>query len=310
MNRFTGRFSTTAKTKAHPGGLRHFFCRRGVALLMMTALALLMMRATAPAAPFSPSLSVTGGISFDTVFAIADGSASQSGSFSRIAGGGASTSTFSDTTVAGANPQAGPLTHIGDGFTASAEGSAAFDGGDAEFGVGIDLDFGITNTSATDTFKVTFKVAFDNFVDADGPDAFAESAFTVDDPFGEVFFTDLTSDTAFGDDVNGADPGTFGEALADAGVFLFDVVVDPLGFAAVFGALTLEGVAFDVDSAASARFSGAVTIDAVMNLTSPTDPIPEPGTVVLLGAGVLGLASLFRRRGDIDPWERPMKNRR
>ena len=210
-----------------------------------------------------------------------------------IEGGATTDSAFSGAAPPATDPLTGTLTQLGDGFgVIDVDVDSLFD---SEFEVGIDIDIGITNNSATDTYKVTFKVDFSNAVDASGADAFADSEFTVDDPGGEVFFTDLLSDTVFGDEIGGVATGNFGDPLSESNpAFLFDVIFAPGATGNIIGDYTLTGGAFETGSTAFADFSGFISVHDVMNQTSV--PVPEPATLILLGTGLTGLAAFRRRR--------------
>jgi hypothetical protein len=262
----------------------------------------------AKAVPFTTDLSISAEADFDEGFASVTGNASQSGDMSLISGGVTSTSTISGTTVTtGADPLTGALTDIGDGVGGSGTTSGLYDGSDAESQMAIDLEITVQNTSGTDTYTITFEVAFGNSVNGDGDDAFADSEFFVDNPPGtEIFFTDLVSDTVFGDEVGGIDTGTFGDPLSESGVFSFDVTVGPGGASTIDSALNnIEGGAFASGSSYSANLSAFIEIACVTNDTTgaqtPTGcvaptPAPEPGTLTLFGTGLLGLALLSWRR--------------
>jgi hypothetical protein len=252
---------------------------------------MLLLAVQVQATPFTADLSITGEVEFDTGFALADGNVTQTGDFSTTEAGVSTSSTFDGTTVTGANPLLGILTDFGDGFGMSADVDAGFY---SEFGIGIDIGIDVMNTSATDTWKVTFKVGssdFNNEVDADGVDAFADSGFTVDVDSSEVFFTEVLSDTLFGDVLNGVDLGTFGELVSDSGEAFFDVQLAPGATALIEGAWTMEGGVFDPGTA-TVDFSAFLSVDSVENLTQ----VPEPGTLLLLATGLGGLAVIRRRR--------------
>lgn len=145
---------------------------------------------SAQAVSFTTDLTITGQVEFDTGFAFADGTVTQTGSFSTTAGGTSTFSTFNGTSVTGVNPLSGTLTDFNDGFGIMADVDSAFNSTtDSKFAIGLDIGIDVQNISLTDTYKVTFKVDFSNAVDSSGADAYTDSEFLVDDPGGEVFFT-------------------------------------------------------------------------------------------------------------------------
>ncbi|MDQ2696674.1 MAG: PEP-CTERM sorting domain-containing protein [Pseudomonadota bacterium] len=263
--------------------------RRG---LLLGTLGMVLPWTGAVAVPFTTDLTITGSVDFDNANAVADGNVTQTGSFFTTEGGVTTSSTFSGTTVTGDDPLPGTLTDLDDGFGISADVDAAFD---SEFFAGIDIVIDVANTSATDTYKVTFKIDFSNLVDADGADAFAESEFIVDSPPGtEVFFSDLLSDTVNGDEAGGMSTGTAGEVQSESGMVFFDVIVAPLTTAQITADWTLDGGVFADPGAAIADFFGFISVDNVMNQTAPPG-VPAPATLVLLGLGLGGVGALRRR---------------
>ncbi len=264
--------------------------------------ALIALGATgAQAVPIDSNLTIGGSVDFDQTNSVVQSGASLSGDMTLVSGGATSSSTISGTTVTGSDPLAGSLLDIGDGVGTSANLAGSFAGG-GFFDISdvfVDLTVAIANTSATDSFQITFKVDFSNSVDSSGADAFADSEFTIDEdgpvPV-EVFFTDLLSDTFFGNEVGGVGVGGFGGPLSDSGVDTFAVVVDPLMTVSLAGLLSISGGAFADPSGFAADFNAFLSVDDVVNLTQPPVPVPEPGSLVLFAAALLGLAVLARRR--------------
>jgi hypothetical protein len=250
----------------------------------------------AHAIPFTTDLFITADTSFDTGYASVSGGATQSGNFSVKVGGVSSISTFSGTTVSGANPLSGTLTDFGDGVGSSVQ-AGAFAGGDL-FGMGNNTNLNLKNVSTTDTYKVTFKVAFANMVNASGADAYVHSEFDVRDPGNvELFFTDVTSDTVFGNQKNGV-PGGPGGIVSDTGNFFFDVTIDPsqlLTYTSMSTLFNNSGV-YSSTGNASADFSAFLSVDSVTDLTRQPPAVPEPGTMALLCVGLFGIV-VTRRRG-------------
>lgn len=269
---------------------------RGTVFLVFIVTVLFVSGAWAGA--FSMDIEITGSVMFDEGHADASGDVTQGGDVKLKAGAALVEKEYSGTTPPDPNPLLGTLTHIGDGLGVDGDVDAAFQDPESEFGIGIDMLFDIENSSPTDSYRITFRVDLrENTVDADGSDAYADSEFTVDDPDGEVFFSHLNSDTFYGDEVGGEPEGTFGARLTESGIFLFDLVIDPGMNLEVEGDWTLNGGAYESGSLATVDFDAFISVDNVENLSSPgPEPVPEPGTFLLLGSGLAGFAAVCRRR--------------
>ena len=246
--------------------------------LYLTA-AVVMLQPVGAQADFASftDLDITGNVTLVSGFPQVVGSPTVSGSFSKTVGGSTDSSFFDHTGVtSGPNPQAGALTHIGDGFgiVANASGSLG-----SEVDLAFDLTLNLANSSAQ-SHEITVILDFFNSVDSSGADAFAESQFTLDDPV-EFFFTDLTSDTFFGDEKNGVDLGTFGELVSDSGTPSWDIVLGPSASLLITGAYDLSAGAFASDF--SSNFRAELTV------------IPEPSTILLLSLGGFSLLRKKRR---------------
>lgn len=196
------------------------------------------------------------------------------GSFSLVSGGTSTTATFSGDTAT-TNPLSGPLTDAfdGSGFTGSASAS------NDSFAIGFDTVISVLNDTAS-TQTVVFRLDYSNMVNADGGDAYADSELTLDQKlagetdFSEIYFSDLLSDTFFGDEVGGVATGQSGETLMDSGVELFTYMLNPSDQIELKMSWTLEGGDF-LGGQAEANLSADLTI------------VPLPGAFLLMLSGLL-----------------------
>lgn len=246
----------------------------------------------AQAMPFAPDVSITGSLSFfEDSFAFGD--ASQNGTLTVTAGGSNTSTTYSNTTVtAGTNPLEAALTEIGDGF--SFIGGASATTIEDEFLGGIDLLLALANLSATDTYRIALGIDFLHTVDADGDDAFVESVF---DLFGSgtSLFTEIISDTFFGDENSSGDLASSGAEVSESG-FADPLILELAPGASIdlMGFFTLDGGLFS-EGNLTGSFDFDFSVQAVSLVSAPTD-VPLPGTALLLGAGLLGFAVANRKR--------------
>jgi len=118
-------------------------------------------------------------------------------------------------------------------------------------------------------------------VNADGGDAYSDSELTLhhklpgDIDFSEIFFSQLISDTSFGDVVGGV-PGLFGESLTESGSQLFNYMLAPGEQVDLIMSWTLFGGVYHPDGGL-----------AEANLTADLTLVPLPGSLLFMVSGML-----------------------
>lgn len=226
-------------------------------------------------------------INATTTFDDAFGFGLTSGSFFVTSGGATTSASYSGST-ASANPLTGPLTAVFDGSGFS--GSAFTAANDPEFAIGFDTEISVFNDTGS-AQNVEFRLDFSNMVNADGGDAFADSELTLqnrlpgDAGFSEIFFSDLVSDTSFGDAIGGIATGLFGESLMENGTQVFGYTLLPGEQVDLWMSWTLSGGDF-LDGLAEASLSADLKL------------VPLPGSLLFMASGVLllPLQRLLRKR--------------
>ncbi len=272
------------------------FVTTGVKAALILMGATLLPVSVSHAVPFTPDISITGSTDFDGGFLFAETTPGTlvNGSFHVIEAGAITDVLYDEFGVLGPNPLPGTLTDIGDGFGFAGRAQADFD---SSFGIGIDTALSLGNSSATDTYEVIFELAFSNHVIAEGGGAYSDSELTVDIGLLEVFFSDLISDSFYGNEQGGIFTGGFGGPLDESslGFLLPTITLTPGDSETLDLSWTAMGGTFP-DLFAEVDLSTFLSVASVTNVTRPTNDIPEPGTFFLLGAGLLGLPLLRKAR--------------
>jgi hypothetical protein len=229
-------------------------------------------------------ISITGNAELDTNdSASTTGNASQNANMSLVIGGNTTLTSIANLTPTGANPLAGAFTNFGDGVGVSAISSSTAGAISEVPDFIFDMGFSLFNSSATDTYQIFFELAFLNFADADGPEAFIDAEINLfNSLLDEIFFSDLTSDTS-GDQKNGTTLVSSGATLTDSGTFFFDITLAANTSDNFSALLKMDGKAFDNSSIFNARTSAFISIVGADNLTNtqPPSQVPEPSTFIL-----------------------------
>jgi len=250
--------------------------KRLLSLATATVAALSLQVTTAYAAPLPAGLGVDTEVVFDDIFSI-----NVSGDFDVTDGGATTTSTYdASSIVTGDNPLLGAPTDTGDGAGFS---GASGDIVDDVFTAGFDLYMDLVNTHATDVYVVTFGLSWSNMVSATGSDAYSYSELSLFDTGTntEIHFSDLESDTFFGNQVNGVITGGFGGALSDSGAGTFTFTLNPLDVLNLELSWTAEGDDLVGDGLISTDLFADLTITDVVVRT------PAPTPLLLIGLGML-----------------------
>lgn len=252
--------------------------------LALTATAFALHLSVAQAVPFTTDITISGENSLDNPF-----STGGTGDFSMVSGGTSTTSTFdANSVVTGADPIIGSLTDISDGFSLS--GTATTDNIDDDyFSFGMDTSLNLSNTSASDSYEVVFKLSYSNTVNADGVDAWSTSEFSVNENVAEIFNSYLISDSLYGDADNSGDLGTFGDVLVESGDEFFAFVLNPLDILSLDMDWTAEGEDLTDNGLSEISFFASLSVYSVEQFT-----VPLPGTFILVGMGLI-LIPLQRR---------------
>lgn len=265
--------------------IKHLISRIGLAFIAGT---LAFNLSVAHAIPFTSDLSITGETAFDDTFSFGN----TSGDFSVVSGGGTTASTYSGSSVTGANPLAGTLTDINDGFGFTGTASATND----TFGIGFDTNLNIFNNSLVDVYEIVFKLSFSNRVNATGSDAVSDSELTLGSNGGvdDLFFSDLVSDTVNGNSDDGNGTGGFGGILSASGDEFFTFLLNPSDMIDLDMSWTLEDFSGDyAGGLAEADLSAFLSVYSVTQQGGPA-PVPLPATFFLVGLGLI-LLPLQRR---------------
>ena len=253
--------------------------------LFVAVLFALVLTAPARAELIPVDLSIIASNSFGDDSVAGNGDVNHNSIMSILQGGILSQSSVNDTNVTGTNPLAGLLTDINDGIAIDAELSAGASGF-AE-GYFFDFNFALQNNSLTTTYLLSFVLLFDNLTSASGGDTFADSKILLfDADNSELFFSDLITDTWFGDQNNGALTNTFGVTQTDSGSFAFDILLSAGAVDNFKGELHLVGGEFSGQGAFGINSSASLSLVAARPQDTPPPQIPLPASGWLFALGL------------------------
>lgn len=226
-------------------------------------------------------LEITGNVSFNASSLPALGGATQTATLKSVLGGLSETSSINGLAVSGTDSQGGLLQSINDGVGAVV--SISGDEISSSEGFFFNFLFSLSNTSLTDSLQISFELEFENTTSASGNDAYTDAEITLKNQTNnEIFFSDLTSDTLFGDSENGVPLSTSGATLTDAGTFLFDFILSANSSSSFNGEIKLDAESFVNNGAFSANTSAFIRVIDVENLTEPVNSVPSPSTLSIL----------------------------
>jgi hypothetical protein len=233
------------------------------------------------------------------------GNATQGATLSLISGGMTSTTAVDgNLVVTGRLPLSGALLDIGDGVGITATMSGIDDGkpatSDGLFG---DYAFSTSNRSATRSYKLSLKIDYGNSVQASGTASAQDGAFnigliTLNRGDVALFFTNLTSDTVFGDKHDVTFTGASGKNLSDVGTHTVDLTVQPGETIELRGQHDLRGGASHAGALYQGKLRTFISVAAVVDLAAavPASVVASPQLTVeaAMGAHSSYFSSFFK----------------
>ncbi len=144
----------------------------------------------------------------------------------------------------------------------------------------------MTNTSAVDSYLVTFNVLFMNSIYAD-LDASAMAIIDILDNEGDTLYaSSLFVDTLLGNEVNGVETGDFGGQEVDEGDYQVSFLLTPNSSTSFSASLFGSATAFTADANVSFLTSSGFVLTGVERVANA---VPEPTALALLAGGLLML---------------------
>lgn len=231
------------------------------------------------AAPLPGALSVTATAAVDTANSSSSGAATGSASTSSLLGGVGSALASSTSAI---------FTGTGDAIDAAYSQSGGV--GDAATALFIDVSFAIANTSATDTYTLSFDILITQNATVGGFDAFTLNDLSVRDAANaEVFFAFFNRDTLNFTN-NDSNPGQGSDP--------YTITLAPGASTSFTALLGHRGQSLGADSQYSASSSLRISLQDVSLVGGPgPNPVPAPATLalVMLALPLLGATRRARR---------------
>lgn len=150
--------------------------------------------------------------------------------------------------------------------------------------IAYDFDVQINNTHATDDFTIDLSFDYYHIVHSFN-DAYSRSNISLFDTDGEFFFSDIMSDSFYGNEFNGIpDPsGLMGGPVSDSGIFDFSYTLSA-GESVSFGGFIEAFFGFSLNSGDVHQNSiASLSINSIQQtrVGQPPIDVPEPNSLIL-----------------------------
>lgn len=252
------------------------------AILLSALFTILTLLPNSSHASLITGLTIDAQISFD----VGNSQIGGAGTHADTIGIAGNSSTVNDMVITGSNP-------INHSFTSDLD-TLSFSQNVSSNGVGYvesyyDFNLLLSNSLLDHTIEVFFEFDFSNSINA-GVEAFSDALLALyDESNTEFFFSDLTSDTLFGNEKNGAATPNFGGVESDSGVFGFSIFLNAGQSTSFTGEALVEGESFISQGMFSAVTSGVLSIAKIdkTRIGQPPVDVPAPATWLLLLSSIM-----------------------
>jgi hypothetical protein len=276
-------------------------------LLRLGGVLLLALGGAAQAEALSPELEISAHanllVAADAAHPLpsrpAQGNATQDAVVSAIVAGRRSAAGITRSlAVDGSLPQGGLLRDVGDGVGIAARIDGSCDGAPAQSdGLYGEYDFVLRNRSSSVRYKLTLKIDYANAVAAQGPAAEGAGAYgigliTLGRDSGELFSSNLTSDTTLGDRIDVTPTGASGQPLNEAGARTLELELAPGAVLRLQGRQELRGAASTPGAAYRGALSAFFSIAAAAQTGARPPPPANPADVMQVPEKNGGIANL------------------